>query len=385
MQQRFTVPGNDRVQDPTTPLWRGTGVLRIVTFLFAVGVTWVNHTGYTRPWLAWVTVTAMGGWTAFTVWAYSQGFGRRPWVVVADVVVTCALMGLSPLILSDTQYAWRTPLITTIWAAEPPVAAGTLAGRYAGMVAGGVVALCTYLSLGRLDVDVLRDAALLMGAGFVVGLAAQVARQSAEQLARALRTEAATAERERLARSIHDGVLQVLARVQRRGAELGGEAAELAALAGEQEMALRALVSAAPAESTVDGEVDLRPELQLLATHRVQVAAPATRVMVAARTATELTAIAREALSNVDKHAGPDARAWVLLEDLGDEVVLSIRDDGPGIPSGRLAVAEAEGRMGVAKSMRGRVVALGGRLDLQTGPGEGTEWEVRVPRAPSRD
>ena len=36
--------------------------------------------------------------------------------------------------------------------------------------------------------------------------------------------EAATRERERLARGIHDSVLQVLALVQRRGAELGGEA-----------------------------------------------------------------------------------------------------------------------------------------------------------------
>ena len=80
----------------------------------------------------------------------------------------------------------------------------------------------------------------------------------------------------------------------------------------------------------------------------------------------------------MDKHAGADARAWVLLEDLGDEVVLSVRDDGPGIPDGRIDDAEAEGRMGIAKSIRGRVASLGGTLELQTGPGEGTEWEVRV-------
>ena len=51
---------------------------------------------------------------------------------------------------------------------------------------------------------------------------------------------------------VHDGVLQVLALVQRRGLELGGEVAELGRLAGEQEVALRALVqrdAARPADA----------------------------------------------------------------------------------------------------------------------------------------
>ena len=50
-------------------------------------------------------------------------------------------------------------------------------------------------------------------------------------------------ERERLSRQVHDGAIQVLALVSRRGREIGGETAELAELAGEQERALRRLVS----------------------------------------------------------------------------------------------------------------------------------------------
>lgn len=69
----------------------------------------------------------------------------------------------------------------------------------------------------------------------------------------------------------------------------------------------------------------------------------------------------------------------VLLEELPDEVVISVRDDGPGIPEGRLDEAAAEGRLGVAKSIRGRVEGLGGTITLDTEPGEGTEWEIRVP------
>lgn len=365
--------------DPVAHLWRGTVALRIVTFLFALGNAVVYHDEYTRPWLGWAAIAAMAAWSAFTIRAYSRECGRRPWVVSADLAVACGLMSLSPLIMTDTQFLSNVPLITTIWACVPAVAAGALGGQVAGALAGLVVGLSTYLNRMALTVDLVRDVVLLAGAGLVVGMASSTARRASVRLAQALRTEAATAERERLARSIHDGVLQVLARVRKRGLELGGEAAELAELAGEQEVALRSLVAAAPTESTMDGDADLRPALQLLATPRVQVSTPATQVMLPAATAFELTAVVREALSNVDKHA-PGAKAWVLLEDLGEEVVVSVRDDGPGIPDGRLASAEAEGRMGVAQSIRGRVEALRGTLELQTGPGEGTEWEVRVYR-----
>ena len=84
----------------------------------------------------------------------------------------------------------------------------------------------------------------------------------------------------------------------------------------------------------------------------------------------------RNALDNVAAHAGPDARAYVLLEDLGDSVTVSIRDDGVGIADGRLEEAVGEGRVGVAKSIVGRMNWLGGSAKLSTGPGCGTEWEL---------
>ena len=367
------------IDDPATPLWHGTIALRIVTFLFAAANVIANQSGYIRPWLAWTTLGVMALWSVFTSRAYSTTWGRRWPVVLTDLALTCGLMSLSPLIMSDHQLlTLNVPLITTIWACVAAVALGALGGSIAGFAGGLTVGLFTYLAKGVPSLDLLRDVVLLAGAGMVVGMASATARRSAVRLAQALRTEAATAERERLARSIHDSVLQVLARVRKRGLEVGGEAAELAKLAGEQEVALRNLVAAAPTDSTVDGEIDLRPGLQLLATPRIQVSTPATQVMLTATTATELTSLVREALSNVDKHAGEDARAWVLLEDLGEEVVLSVRDDGPGIPEGRIASAAAEGRMGIEKSIKGRVESLGGTLELQTGPGEGTEWEVRV-------
>ena len=102
---------------------------------------------------------------------------------------------------------------------------------------------------------------LLFLAGVVVGHVARLTKQAEERMQRAIELEAAGRERERLARGIHDSVLQVLALVQRRGQELGGEAAELGRLAGEQEAALRELVRLRP-EPPAAGAADLRALLQ---------------------------------------------------------------------------------------------------------------------------
>jgi signal transduction histidine kinase len=205
----------------------------------------------------------------------------------------------------------------------------------------------------------------------------------AAQRDRAQHELAVAAERARLARVVHDGVLQVLALVQRRGAELGGEAAELGRLAGEQEESLRALIrvqSPGPGSTGDVGERDLATALGALARRPgVEVALPAGSVMLPAGRVEEVVAAVAACLDNVAAHAGPEARAWVLLEDLGPEVELSVRDEGPGIPEGRLAEAEREGRLGVSGSIRGRIADLGGQARLRTGP-TGTEWELVVPK-----
>lgn len=374
-------------RDPATPLWWGTIGLRLITLLFAIGVLIVQYTSYQRAWLAIIVLAAMIVWTivsgllyarAALRWLRNVGFDAA---VLFDVVVTCGLMLTSPLILSSPQYAASTPLITTVWAAVAPLAVGVRFGSVGGALSGLTVGVATALAYQRFDLSIARDGVLLVASGVLVGMAATTARRSAAALAEAMRTEAATAERERLARSIHDSVLQVLARVRRRGTELGGEAAELATLAGEQEIALRSLVSTQPSPHNAEGTTDLRAATQLLSASRVRMATPADPVPLAAHRASELLAVLREALSNVERHAGPSAMAWVLLEDLGDEVVLSVRDDGPGIPAGRLEHAQQQGHLGVAQSIKGRVAELGGTITLDTAPGAGTEWEIRVPRA----
>ncbi len=218
-----------------------------------------------------------------------------------------------------------------------------------------------------------------------MGFATTTARRAHRQLEQAVRVAAATEERDRLAREVHDGVLQVLALVRRRGTALGGEAAELARLAGEQEAALRMLVSEQGTRLDRGDElVDLRALLRGQAGAGVTVSAPADPVLLDRVRAAELAAIATTALTNTTLHAGAGAKAYVLVEDLGDEVILSVRDDGKGIADGRLAEARAEGRMGVSKSIVGRAQWLGGVAVLDSAPGAGTEWEIRIPKRGAR-
>ena len=123
--------------------------------------------------------------------------------------------------------------------------------------------------------------------------------------------------------------------MSRRGREIGGETAELAELAGEQERALRRLVSSADAEPRAGAMADVGALLRRRASDRVSVSVPADPVLLDAAVADELCAAATNALDNFASHAGPDAQAYVLLEDLGDSVTVSIRDDGVGIARGQ--------------------------------------------------
>jgi signal transduction histidine kinase len=128
------------------------------------------------------------------------------------------------------------------------------------------------------------------------------------------------------------------------------------------------------------GRADLRAALLAVAAPAVEVATPAAKVMLPAAAAGELTAAVGAALDNVRRHAGPNARAWVLLEDESAGVRVTVRDDGAGFAPSRLDEAVAAGRLGVAQSMRGRLADLGGTASIWSRPGEGTEVEFWAPR-----
>ncbi|MET7396540.1 ATP-binding protein [Dactylosporangium sp. NPDC005572] len=237
--------------------------------------------------------------------------------------------------------------------------------------------LSANLHLDTAGVLLLVSAAAIGGLGIAHYLSERWAERKRAEL---IRQEAAAAERDRLARPIHDGVLQVLALVQREGSELGGAGAQLAALAGEQEVALRNLLSGNPAEPGAATEADLRAKLSGLSSPAIDVSAPADPVILSVGPATEIFAAVQAALDNVRQHAGPGARAWILLEDEGTGVRVTVRDDGVGFEPHRLQEAARSGRLGVEQSMRGRIHDLGGTTTIKSRPGRGTEVEFWIPR-----
>jgi signal transduction histidine kinase len=86
---------------------------------------------------------------------------------------------------------------------------------------------------------------------------------------------------------------------------------------------------------------------------------------------------AQSALANVRAHAHA-SRVVVTLADAGDAVRLDIVDDGRGFDPTRLDVPGPEGGYGL-RSMRARLRELGGGLDVESAPGDGTALSAHVP------
>ncbi|MEV6169790.1 DUF5931 domain-containing protein [Streptomyces sp. NPDC051954] len=385
------------------PLWRALTGYRILTLLYAIGLFATSYDEFTRPWVAIVFYAVLAVWTFATLPRVANAASCTKRFLAVDLTIALTGILLTGLAASPERIDAGGSTLPSIWTAGSVLAFAIKGGWRWAVFASTPVAVANLIYRGAPARDTVHNVILVWVASIAIGYVVEVARASERTLARALEIEATTRERERLARDIHDGVLQVLAMVQRRGAVLGGEAAELGRMAGEQEVALRTLVSGGlvpvsrvsedAAEGAVvraveepedDGPVDLRSLLAPFAGARVSLAEPGAPVPLPSAAAKEIAAAVGAALDNVRKHAGQDARAWILVEEEPDEVVVSVRDEGPGIPEGRLAQAEGEGRLGVALSIRGRLRDIGGSAELISVPGQGTEVELKVPKQITR-
>ena len=217
-------------------------------------------------------------------------------------------------------------------------------------------------------------------------------RQRAELLQRAL--DASDTERRRIARDLHDGIVQDLIGVSYAvGAVLqdpgvAGSASAVETLgevrAGTQRSikglrtllvdiypptleqgdlvgALNDLVAPYQSKgitgtvtSTVDG--DLTPAAKALVYRTV-----------------------REAMSNVARHAGAADVTIVLADAPDDRVELTIRDDGRGFNLAELAARRDEGHLGL-RLLSDLTAAAGGEVTIASAPGRGTTISLRTPR-----
>ncbi|UDY25321.1 sensor histidine kinase [Nocardioides sp. Kera G14] len=231
----------------------------------------------------------------------------------------------------------------------------------------------------------------VMGLCEVYRMLATRARRSEQALNHALTSAAASAERARLARELHDSTAKTLQglslsassldvwidRDPPRAALVAHEIAEAADDAVQQ---LRELLSmlrqddlALPFHKALCGmAADLcrRYDVELV-THiePVDVSAPGARY--------ELLAAAKEALMNALTHSGT-TRIWLELRQLHGDVHLEVRDIGTGFDPSVLPDREREGHFGV-RGFSERLALVGGHADVQTRAGEGTTVHFVLP------
>lgn len=318
------------------------------------------------------------GWTVFVSWRFRRPSGRTPALFVADLLVTLAVIASSSVVAGDDTA--MMPL-AALWMVGSSLYVAVLSSRrwaFMSAVAVSVLYLLASpsLTLGRINMVLITLIATYALGELMSQFKASVTEQERERI-----RSVALAERERLSRIVHDGALQVLALVEREGPSLGPRGIRLAALARESESQLRNLLRDREiTEEEQEALVDLAAALDKYQSARVTVSTMAGQVMVPRPVVDEVEATLLEALKNVEKHAGEDAEAWVLLDqETDDEVILWVRDNGVGMSADEVTDASIRGRMGIKDSIVGRMSALGGSAMLKSSPGLGTEWELRFP------
>lgn len=360
-------------------LWQAVRVLRPLAFAYAAWSAWARSGDMQRPGAAGVVLCVIGAWTLLQFLRVRRDAGTH----LLELGLASAAVLATRWVDTPAAAFQGTTTLPGVWQSVPVVTMAVIRGSRGGIGAGLVIAAASLLSTGSLGIEPVGNGLLVVLLGGCVGYCADLARAEQRTVRRALEKKAEDLERDRLSRTVHDGVLQALAFIHRRGADIGGETGRLGAMAGEQEQRLRALVSGVPIdelEATVGGPVDLRTTLRQATEGAAQIVGPAEPVLLARRPAAEMVAAVEAALDNVRKHAGDQAQAWVLIDEAGENIVVTVRDDGVGVSEDRISAASSRGRLGVSSSIRGRLEDLGGSARYLYGPGGGTTVEMWVPK-----
>jgi PAS domain S-box-containing protein len=195
-------------------------------------------------------------------------------------------------------------------------------------------------------------------------------------------------DRERIARELHDGVIQAIFGVglnlQAAGATTSdpGTARQLDDAVGRLDDVVRDLRNyvfglrpGMLAELQLDRAIrrlvaDLESASEITFTLDVD---PAAAALLAGR-GPDVLAVVNELLSNLRRHSQA-THASLTLAEVGSTVRLEVRDDGRGFA----VDGPATGGQGL-RNLRERVTRLGGRLEIESAPGAGTAVRIVVPQ-----
>jgi signal transduction histidine kinase len=374
-----------RISPPTRQsLQKGLLAYRWLTISWAVSVYVAVHLtrrgqpdAVDHPGLAYLLLGSAVALTGALSLAYRRHPDElvRPWLVFTEIGVGTVLLLADGWVYGSPDHPQTLPSIWVVGAVGAVAIAG---GRRAAVITGAGMGLARLV--GLLPVTVAARA-LATGASTMVLLALTgwVIGYLLHRLAEADRSISAYRAREEVARTLHDGVLQTLAVIQRRSTD-----AELVSLARSQEHELRDyLFGATEASASPSGggggagpATDLALGLRAASRRaeeryglRVQVVVAPDLPHPPEGAAQRISAAVGEALTNAAKH-GQAATVTIYAEpsDEGGGLFVSVKDDGMGFDPE--AVTEGQG---LTRSVRGRMAEVGGRVEIDGRPGRGTE------------
>lgn len=359
---------------------RGLALFRWAALAWAVAVVVVSRGHLVRPWAAiallaaalvvTVATTPVSGRSAETI--------LRPGLVATELALACALS-----IGGGWVYESGTALSTTLalgapWVIASVVAVGVVAGPWAGAGSGLLLGIARIVAVFVNDVPSIDGGQWLSLASTVVVFVLPGAfAGSAVRLAGRVEREVASARaREEVARTLHDGVLQTLAVIERRTDDPA-----LRRMARQQELELREFLFGSGEVVEAGGAAELGPALRERAGRfessfdgRVDVVLAPDLPHLGPEQVDALAGAVGEALVNAGKHGG--ASVVVVYVEPGEDrgVSCSVHDDGSGFdPS---VVDEG---VGIGRSIRGRMTEVGGTVEFESRPGSGTEVRLWLP------
>jgi signal transduction histidine kinase len=337
----------------------------------AVTVWWLL--GVTVLWLGLVALSVEFVWVAFSLWLLAGHFLPWRWALPYAATVLAVVVAAP----------WHATRVLTL-------------AQVVGPVIGAVFALIVSRGQVRLVRDGLERERLVASL-----VEAQAEAESLHnQLAATQRESGMLSERTRLSRDIHDtlaqgfssilllartaevtsdepGLRDILRRIAATASANLDEARRVVGALAPRDLegatlpaSLRRLLDSFTEQTGIDGQLRVDGDLTALPTV-VEVA---------------LVRTTQGALANVRRHAHASC-VVVSLTETDDSVRLDIVDDGIGFDPAAVQARSstpASGGYGLP-STRARLRELGGGLEIETAPGEGTALTAHVPIHPGRD
>ena len=356
---------------------RALVVARWLTLVWMVGVVVVSseRDAIEHPLAAWlcvVAVAAVSAWSTYAVRTNPEALTAGGFLIVeAALAIGLSIVDgwvFEPGHVFEVSQSLATqyPLIAvvSIGLARGPIVAGAV-----GLLIGPAEWIGAVLNdfdqwSTRHVISIVATSLFYCAAGVVFGWQAQLLRQAETEIAD-------RRARDDVARVLHDTVLQTLALVERRSAESDPD---LARTAREADRELRRFLfgGSGPSDDTLEQRVRAAVD-RAASNHDAADVSISVGVLDNDRSArddiqTAFAAAIGEAVANALEHAAPTH--VVVFVDVDDDgtIFASIRDDGRGFD-----VGEFRENNGIDESIVARVRDVGGRSEIVSTPGTGTE------------